>query len=266
MIWFEWTARRHTWITLFLVTVAVSLAYALTATPFDNMYGLADRNRDLNGVRVPFYSALHWNVLEFALMMFAAWFGATARENAAFLNLQPLSRVQIVGGRLLFGLQILAGLVLLSLLLQGLLMPLPATWMDRELLWSHLATDSLLIYLEAALVFGLATLLSAFVPVAVASLGALTPVLADVLLRSSSEGGGGLWTASSFYIYSASDLVAKGATPWPSFIQTVKPQQTSLTGETPFLVLMSAAAVGLVLMGALWAWKRRNAPGWTSQT
>ncbi|MFD1732270.1 hypothetical protein ACFSC4_16210 [Deinococcus malanensis] len=191
MIWFEWTARRNTWLTLLLVTVAASLAYAFNATPFDNIYGLVDRRRDLNGAHVPFYSALHWSVLEFALVMFAAWFGATARENAAFLNMQPLSRPQIVGGRLLFGLHLLAGLVLTALLLQGLLMPLPATWMERELLWSHLATDSLLIFLEASLVFGLATLLSAFLPVAVASLGALVPVLADVLLRSSGQGGVG---------------------------------------------------------------------------
>lgn len=263
MIWFEWTTRKRTWAIVLLLCAVCSVIYATSTVPFGEIYSIVDRKQDLQGARVPFVSALHWGLLEFALILFAAWLGASTRENAPFLNLQPLSRTRIIGGRLVFTAGLLLALVVVSVLIQGLLMQPPTQWMTPAEFWKHLALDSTLIYLEALLVLGLSTLLSSFVPVSIASLAALTPILGDVVLRSAGNGSGGFWVASYFYTYSAPDLVLKGATPWIDFVRNNQPQQLLWTNEMEVKLCIAAGLAILVIFGALWCWKRQTAPGWS---
>ncbi|WP_245557540.1 hypothetical protein [Deinococcus peraridilitoris] len=258
--------RRTIWAGVLLLTLLSAVLYALYASPFSGMYGLADRERDLRGARVPFFSALHWGMLEFALIMFAAWLGATARENAAFLNLQPLSRTGVVLGRLGFGVALLGGLVLVAMVAQGVVMPTPASWMERSEVWWYLGLDSVMVFLEACFVFGLATLLSSRLPMASASLVALTPVLADYLLRPSGEGAGGFWATTHFYTYLSVDLVRKGATSWLAFITANEPQRILLTAEMPMKLSVSALLAVIVLVGAFLIWSKRTHEAWNTPT
>jgi|GEM_PF-6638805 len=264
MISFEWATRRTVWMTLLLLTFLFTTIYALNATPFSGIYALVDRDHQLQGARAPFFSALHWAPLELALIMFAAWLGATTRENAAFLNLQPLSRSNIILGRLGFGVALLGGLILSAMIVQSVIMPTPTDWMDRYELLRYLALDSLLVFLEACFAFALATLLCARFSVAIASLVALSPVLADFVLRPTGEGAGGFWTTTHFYTYSSDDLLRKGATSWLDFVTAHEPQRILLTAEMPVKLSVAALLAVIVLFSAFVVWSKRTHDAWNS--